>query len=466
MKPGPPTRSLAYLTAAVVLSALDAGSAFGAEGRRIERFPPPDFESGYDVPATTTPPPRRRFYDYLDVAALAAALAVSSYLALKGRSRKGLFVMGLVSLAYFGFWRGGCVCPVGATQNITLALFDPGYVVPVALMIFFLLPLVFTVLFGRTFCASVCPLGAVQDVFLVHAVKVPRWLEHGLGLLPYVYLGAAVLFAATGSAFVICRYDPFVSIFRLSGSLSMLVLGVCVLLVGMFVGRPYCRFFCPYGALLRQFSRVSKWHATITPDECIQCTLCGDACPFGAIREPNQDDAWRRRPLDLRRSVRRLGVLLALLPVLAGVGLWLGGHLGSPFSRVHSTVRLAERVRREETGPAAGALLTDKATADALEAFRKTGRPTGELYEEALALRARFVTGSRIFGAWLGLVIGLKLVSLSVKRTTTDYEPDRAVCLSCGRCFMNCPRERDRLKETDKVARGRSGPPSGGSDGE
>ena len=56
---------------------------------------------------------------------------------------------------------------------------------------------------------------------MVRPVKVPGWLEHALGLIPYVYLGAAVLFAATGSAFVICQYDPFVSFFRLGGSQRM-----------------------------------------------------------------------------------------------------------------------------------------------------------------------------------------------------------------------------------------------------
>ena len=74
----------------------------------------------------------------------------------------------------------------------------------------------FTLFFGRTFCAAVCPLGAVQELVAVRPVKVPRWLDQALGLLAYVYLGAAVMFAATGTAFLICRYDPFVGFFRRS----------------------------------------------------------------------------------------------------------------------------------------------------------------------------------------------------------------------------------------------------------
>ena len=86
---------------------------------------------------------------------------------------------------------------------------------------------------------------------LLKPVKVPPWLEQALSVLPYIYLGAGVLFAATGSAFIICQYDPFVPIFRMSGRSLMVLCGAALLLLGVFVGRPYCRFLCPYGALLK-----------------------------------------------------------------------------------------------------------------------------------------------------------------------------------------------------------------------
>jgi len=315
--------------------------------------------------------------------------------------------------------------------------------VPVVVVVFLLLPLVFTLFFGRTFCAAVCPLGALQDFVLLQPVSVPNWLESGLRLIAYVYLGMAVLFAATGSAFVICRYDPFVSFFRLSGNFHIMVLGACFLVVGIFIGRPYCRFVCPYGVILRQLSKLSKWRVTITPDECVKCRLCEDSCPFGAIREPIP--SGRAQPAqEYEKSKKRLAFLILILPVLVFLGAGLGSNLRTVTSRMHATVRLAERVCLEEAGKVEG-------TTDASLAFRATGKEVKELYKEASDIRDKFGLGSSLLGGFVGLVIGLKLIGLSVWRQRTDYKADRASCLACGRCFQYCPREHVRLKKAKEV---------------
>jgi ferredoxin len=405
------------------------------DGVDVQRFPPPDFESGYTLPLTHTPAPRGELLTYLDMVVLFAALSLASWLALKIRSRKWLFLLASFSLAYFGFYREGCVCPIGAVQNVTLALFDSGYAIPLSVVFFFLLPLAFTLFFGRAFCAAVCPLGAFQDLALVRPVTIPSWLHHALGLLAYVYLGAAVLFAATGSAFIICEYDPFVAFFRLSGSFNMVVLGLSFLTISLFVGRPYCRFFCPYGVLLRWLSRFSRWRITISPDACIQCRLCEDSCPFGAIDMATPEEAAPPGPRDRRRLV----LMMALLPVLAAGGGWIVSGLGEPLARMHATVRLAERLKVEEAGLVEG-------TTDASEAFRDTGKPMGDLFEEALALRDDFTTGGWILGVFLGAAVAARLIGLSLLRRREDFEANRAGCYACGRCFSYCPIELERRK--------------------
>jgi len=421
-----------YILITIVVSLVFSTFVFG-----LERFPPPDFEeTNYKIPDInhiTDVVPQQNIFEYIDVAVLAAGLLLSSYFVLKRRSRRLIFMLMIFSLLYFGFWRKGCMCPIGAVQNVVLSFFDNSYAVPVTVIFFFILPLVSTLFFGRTFCAAVCPLGGVQDLVLLRPVSVPQCLESALRLLAYIYLAAAVLFAATGSAFIICRYDPFVSLFRLSGHLSLLILGTCFLLTGMFIGRPYCRFICPYGVILRQFSRLSKWKVTITPDDCIKCRLCENACPFGAITTPTVD--W---PQD-SYSKKLLGLLILLLPILVLLSGWAGSALGPSWARMHANVRLAERIYLENQGQAEG-------TTDASSAFRATGKPTEELYDEASEIRKSFYFGGWLFGGFVGLIAGLKLIMPSIRKRRTDFQADRAGCLACGRCFQFCPREHVRQK--------------------
>jgi ferredoxin len=402
-----------------------------------QRFPPPDFESGHQLPITTTPPPRALALEYLDVGILVATLAIAVWLIYKPRSRRGLLWLSIFSLAYFGFYRKGCICPIGAPQNIAYGLFNDGYVVPLTVIAFFAVPLVVALFAGRAFCGGVCPHGALQDLLLVKPVKVPPALEHGLGLIPFLFLGAGLIYAATGTGFFICRYDPFVPLFRRSGSFFILSVGAVFLLSGLFVGRPYCRFLCPYGALLKLASLVSKWRVRVTPDYCTQCRLCEHACPFGAMREPS---AGAPRPQFLGIERRRLGWLLLLLPALIAMGAVLGAKLAVPASRLHPTVELAERHVRQQQQP----VHYGAQTPEALSLQRAEQDPQAIL-AAAKNLRHRFALACLIFGGWVGLVVGVKLIALSVRPSRTDWEPDRGACLACARCFLSCPNERVRL---------------------
>ncbi len=261
--------------------------AIGATSWGIQRFPPPDFRSGYKWPALQTPFPRAAWAEWLDVGLLVVAMSLATWIVLKFRRRWAMTALSVACLAYFGFWRAGCICPIGAIQNVSQGVADPGFYLPPTVIAFFVLPLAFALFSGRVFCAGVCWLGAAQDIVLIRPVRVPMWLQRGLRVLPWLYLGAAVFFAALGTIYVLCEYDPFIGFFRLTGPVAMLVTGGVTLALAMFVARPYCRFLCPYGALLGLLSRVSWKGATITPEECINCGLCRDTCPFGAIQPSN-----------------------------------------------------------------------------------------------------------------------------------------------------------------------------------
>lgn len=403
-----------------------------------QRFPPPDFsETNHQLPITTTPPTRAEWLQYLDVAVLAAGLGLAVWLIYKRRSRRGIFWLSIFSLGYFGFYREGCVCAIGAPQNIALGLFHSGYAVPVTVIAFFALPLIVALFAGRAFCAGVCPHGALQDLLLIKPLKVPAWLEHGLGILPFIFLGFGLTFAATGTGFPICRYDPIVPIFRLNGPSLLIALAAITVLLAMFVGRPYCRFLCPYGALLKISSLASKWRVRVTPDYCTQCRLCEHSCPFGAMREPAPGTI---EPKSLVTERRRLGWLLVLVPVLIAGGAWFGGELAVPVSKLNPTVELAERYIAQQASPVDHGVMTPEALS-----LERAERDPEALLTSAADLRRRFWLACVLFGGWIGLVVGLKLVSLSLRTRRTDFEPDRGACFACARCFRSCPQELVRI---------------------
>jgi NAD-dependent dihydropyrimidine dehydrogenase PreA subunit len=139
-------------------------------------------------------------------------------------------------------------------------------------------------------------LGAIQDLVVVKPLRVPLRLDRALRWLQYLYLGLAVWFAGwglqlaigswhikTGQRFLICDYDPFVTLFRRTGPFYMVAIAVAFVVAGMFIGRPYCRWFCPYGGILALLSRIAWKNVHISPDKELDCGLCADACPHGAI---------------------------------------------------------------------------------------------------------------------------------------------------------------------------------------
>ena len=139
----------------------------------------------------------------------------------------------------------------------------------------------------------------------------------------------------------------------------------------------------------------------------------------------------------MKQGVRRLAVLVPLVPALMLAGAGLGWLAQTPLSRLHPAVQQAERVWADERG--------DAATVES-RAFAAAGTPSAALYAAAESVRRQMRYGGTLLGAFLGLCLGGKLVALSVRRTRRDYEPDRSICLSCGRCFSFCPREKLRRR--------------------
>jgi NosR/NirI family transcriptional regulator, nitrous oxide reductase regulator len=82
----------------------------------------------------------------------------------------------IASIGFFGFYAGGCLCPIGWVERFFLWIKHPAWGISAVVALFLLL--VFTLFKGRIFCGWVCPQGAIQDVLLRKslAISVPnRW---------------------------------------------------------------------------------------------------------------------------------------------------------------------------------------------------------------------------------------------------------------------------------------------------
>jgi len=257
--------------------------------RPVDTAPQPDdIGEDYQLPEVQTPLPRAQWRAILDVGLLAAALGLGAWIVLKRRSRAGSIALTVACLAYFGFYREGCICAIGAIQNVAVMLANPDHPASYIVVVVFFLPLIAALFFGRVYCGGVCPLGAIQELVVLKPVQVPRRLDRALGSLKWIYLALAIYYAvlpAVDRDFIICRYDPFVGFFRMTGFAHMLWIGAGLLVLGLFVGRAYCRYLCPYGVLLSLASRLSWRGVSITPERELDCGLCVDACPYGAIEE-------------------------------------------------------------------------------------------------------------------------------------------------------------------------------------
>ncbi len=149
---------------------------------------------------------------------------------------------------------------------------------------------------AKSFCSHVCPVGTVSEGLgklgerLLGATwRLPRWLDYPLRSLKYLLL-AFFLWAVLVSmdlagvrAFLDSPYNKVADVkmllfFTSPSRLTVAVLGVLV--VGSVLVRDlWCRYLCPYGALLGVLGRLAPFKVTRDPSRCTDCRACTRVCP-------------------------------------------------------------------------------------------------------------------------------------------------------------------------------------------
>jgi len=165
---------------------------------------------------------------------------------------------------------------------------------PAALFLF-LSFLAIAFLFRKAFCSWLCPVGTLSE-YLWRAgrrvfgrnFQLPRWLDLPLRALKYLLLAFFVWAVANMSAGDIADFmrSPYgviadvrmLNFFRDLGETAAVVLAVLGIL-SLFVQNFWCRYLCPYGALLGLASLLSPLRIWRTDDACIDCAKCAKSCP-------------------------------------------------------------------------------------------------------------------------------------------------------------------------------------------
>ncbi len=150
-------------------------------------------------------------------------------------------------------------------------------------------------LFRKAFCSWLCPIGTISEYLWRAGHKLfgrnfhlPRWLDLPLRGLKYFLLGFFVWAISTMSVVGIrdFMFSPYgliadvkmLNFFRHIGETGVIVLGVFVL-ASILIPNFWCRFLCPYGALLGLTSWLSPVRIRRNPEPCIDCAKCAKACP-------------------------------------------------------------------------------------------------------------------------------------------------------------------------------------------
>ena len=213
--------------------------------------------------------------------ALSALTVLASVLYLRGLHRFRRLVL-VFSLAYLGFFLGGCLCPLGAVQYLALPEAINGQKVVFVAMLG--IPVLVALLLGRVYCGWICPAGALQE--LVHysraAVSIPPAWDHRLKALKYFALVALIAVVRITGEAVFKDLDPFKAAFNIGGETVAIVGLAVVLIASVFVYRPWCRYLCPVAVVFGIASRLGISHLGIRPS-CVSCKQCEKACGVQAL---------------------------------------------------------------------------------------------------------------------------------------------------------------------------------------
>ncbi len=163
-------------------------------------------------------------------------------------------------------------------------------------LVLFLAFVVMGLFLKRTFCSWVCPVALLSEYLWKGGQKIfgknltmPRWLDYPLRSLKYLILifFAWGIFMDMGAEdlrnFIYGSYNRIADIkmmlFFVHITIFSLMVIILLMLLSVVIKNFWCRYLCPYGALMGFLGLFSPAKITRNPDTCTDCRACTESCP-------------------------------------------------------------------------------------------------------------------------------------------------------------------------------------------
>ncbi|RME65177.1 MAG: 4Fe-4S binding protein [Nitrospirae bacterium] len=166
---------------------------------------------------------------------------------------------------------------------------------PAALFLF-MAAVAVSLFFKKGFCGWICPVGTVSQSLWMAGERItgrnfrlPRWVDIPLRAVKYLAMGfflvmiGLIIRTSMMVLFFITDYYKIVDVrtmkFFTEMSTATAVFLVVVGLMSIFYKNVWCRYLCPYGALLELVSKLSPARIRRNKKACINCGSCSKHCP-------------------------------------------------------------------------------------------------------------------------------------------------------------------------------------------
>lgn len=186
-------------------------------------------------------------------------------------------------------------CPFGGVESFLTYVTTGEFLKRINASSFILLGIVLglTAVFGRVFCGFFCPLGTLQEwiralakkMGIKNEIELPKNIDRWARYIKYGVLLVIIYFSWKVGDLVFRNYDPYNALMHLGNEfeekpVGYSILGL-VLLSSLFVKNWWCRYFCPLGAFLAIFRKISPFKLKRNENTCINCNACNRTCIAG-----------------------------------------------------------------------------------------------------------------------------------------------------------------------------------------